>query len=143
MRSMPAIRTVMTPFPHSVLLETSLSEARRLMREHKIRHLPVKDENGTLVGVLTDRDLKLVLGSYVDSVSDSEPRVRHACHREVFAVDMEAPLDEVVAHMASERIGSALVTKDGRLAGIFTMVDACLLFTRFLRAEFSGGADAA
>ncbi|MCB1034426.1 MAG: CBS domain-containing protein [Acidobacteria bacterium] len=143
MRSIPAIKTVMTPFPYSVDLDAPLSEARRLMREHEIRHLPVKDELGELVGVLTDRDLKLVLGPYVDSLASAEPRVRHACHQGTFTVETGAPLDEVVGRMAEERLGSVLVTKDGRLAGIFTVVDACQLLARLLRAEFAGGDDAA
>lgn len=139
----PTMKRVMTPFPHSVTLETPLSQARGLMREHEIRHLPVKDETGDLVGVLTDRDLKLVLGPYLDSLSSSEPVVRQACHLGVFSVETTAPLDQVVAYMAQERLGSVLVTKDGRLAGIFTVVDACRLLAEILQGELPSDEDAA
>ncbi len=57
---------------------------------------------------------------------------------ESYVVDAQTPLDEVLDHMASHRIGSALVTSNGELAGIFTATDACRAFAEFLRA---GGGD--
>ena len=60
MDHIPSIGSLMTPFPHVVQLSDSLLRARTLMVEHQMRHLPVKDAN-TLVGVLTDRDLKRAL----------------------------------------------------------------------------------
>ena len=59
------MKAVMTPFPYSVELDDPIAKARGLMDEHRIRHLPVKD-GCELVGLLTDRDLKLVLGPYLD-----------------------------------------------------------------------------
>ena len=45
---------------------------------------------------------------------------------------MTTPLQRVVAEMAHRRIGSALITKDGRLAGIFTATDACRCLAELL-----------
>ena len=50
----------MTPFPYFVDIEDSVLQARALMVRHRVRHLPVKDQN-VLVGVLTDRDIKRAL----------------------------------------------------------------------------------
>ena len=143
MSTMPQLRAVMTPFPYSIGIEEPLAAARALMKEHGIRHLPVKDETGELVGVITDRDIKLVLGAYVDQPANDDVRVRHACVLDAYTVESHTPLDEVLETLAKRRIGSALVTKDGRLAGIFTVVDACRLFADLLRSRFPAGDDAA
>jgi CBS domain-containing protein len=81
----PQLKNVMTPFPYSVDVEAPVDEAERFMREHKIRHLPVM-EKGVLKGVITDRDIKLMLG----------PDWR------------------------------------GKLAGVFTVTDACRAFADYL-----------
>ena len=55
-------------------------------------------------------------------------------------VALAEPLDDVLAHMSTHHIGSALVTTDGHLAGIFTVTDACRAFCRFLRASADSNA---
>jgi acetoin utilization protein AcuB len=135
-RHVPPIKAVMTPFPHSVSIESPIGEARVIMAKLGVRHLPVKSASGILIGVVTDRDIKLVLGPYADAPPNTDIRVRTAVVPDAYSVDLETPLDRVVAHMAEHRIGCALVTKDGRLAGIFTTVDACRLL-----ADSLGGTD--
>jgi acetoin utilization protein AcuB len=125
MTTKPTIQSVMTSFPYVIDVEASLAEARRMMVEYSVRHLPVK-EGDRLVGLLTDRDLKLVLGPYSDVPKhEGGPRVREACLFDVYTVEMGTPLRTVAEEMARRHIGSALVTKKGRLAGIFTATDAC------------------
>ena len=58
MKQMPQIQKVMTPMPQTIGKDIPVETALSMMREHRIRHLPVQ-EAGKLVGVLTDRDLKL------------------------------------------------------------------------------------
>ena len=48
----------MTRAPLSIRPEQTLAEAHRLMRKHRIRHLPVVDR-GKLVGIVSQRDLML------------------------------------------------------------------------------------
>lgn len=133
------IKSVMTPFPYSVSLDDPIATARELMERHNIRHLPVKDD-GQMVGVITDRDMKLILGPYLDLPAIHPVLVKHACVHEVYTVDVSAPLDVVIAGMAERRIGSAVVTKEGRLAGIFTTVDMCRCFLDTLQST-AGDAD--
>jgi len=54
--------------PITISPETGILEASRLLRQHKIRHLPVV-RGGRLVGILTDRDLKRVSPSPATSLS--------------------------------------------------------------------------
>ena len=57
---------------------------------------------------------------------------------DAYVVEGGEPLDVVLEHMATNHIGSALVTKDGLLMGILTATDACRLFCDLLRKTHSG-----
>lgn len=135
MDHIPAIGSVMTPFPYVVQVCESVLTARALMTEHEVRHLPVKDGN-TLIGVLTDRDLKRALDPSLGLPPKEELFVRDVFLADAYIVDFSEPLDGVLDHLSSEHIGSALVTKSGRLVGIFTLTDAARLFCGHLRALF-------
>ncbi len=135
MKRIPQIKSVMTPFPYSVDAGAPLREAKTFLREKEIRHLPVS-ESGDLVGVITDRDIKLVLGPDFAYPSEDELRVRDVMVKEAYSVELTERLDNVLAYMANHHLGSALVTKNGKLVGIFTATDACRAFSEFLRASF-------
>jgi CBS domain-containing protein len=144
MKRMPAIKSVMTAFPFSVDVGASVDEAMDFMREHKIRHLPVTD-NGQLAGMISDRDIKLILGPDFAYPSGSELRVREAMVRDAYVVDLDTRVDQVLVHMADHHLGSAIVTRKGKLAGVFTATDACRAFAEFLGEQLrrSGGNTAA
>jgi acetoin utilization protein AcuB len=128
----PSMSTAMTPFPFYVEPGDSLRRARELMSEHEVRHLPVLEDH-RLVGILTDRDMKRVLDPDLGMPPKDELFVRDAYLPEPYVVDSSAPLDVVLEHMAEHHIGSALVTKHGRLVGIFTAMDACRAYCEHLR----------
>jgi acetoin utilization protein AcuB len=128
----PALKNVMTPFPYSVDVEAPVDEALRFMREHRIRHLPVT-EAGKLAGLVSDRDIKLMLGPDFAYPSARELKVRDVFVADSYIVDLATPLVDVLAHMAEHRLGSAVVTRHGKLAGMFTTTDACRAFAEYLR----------
>jgi acetoin utilization protein AcuB len=138
MDHIPSIGSVMSPFPHVVHVDDSLRLARAVMVEHGVRHLPVKDDD-TLVGVLTDRDLKRALDPDLGLPPKDELFVRDVFVRDAFVVDFAEPLDNVLEELAKRHIGSALVTREGRLVGIFTLTDACRMLCAHLRALFPAG----
>jgi acetoin utilization protein AcuB len=144
MKRMPLIKSVMTPFPHSVDVDAPLADAQAFMREHRIRHLPVT-ENHELVGILTDRDIKLYLGPDLAYPKAAETRVRDVYLDNPYIVDLNERLDVVLQNMADRHIGSVLVTRNGRLAGVFTVTDVCRSFAEFLRDSYrpADGDDAA
>lgn len=129
----PIISSAMTPFPFYVAPDDSLRRARGLMVEHEVRHLPVL-ENHKLVGILTDRDMKRALDPDLGLSSMDELFVRDAYLPEPYVVESDAPLDGVLEHMAAHHVGSVLVTKHGRLVGIFTAMDACRGYCEHLRS---------
>ena len=139
----PLVKSVMTPFPWYIDVDDGLSHAREVMGQHDIRHLPVT-EKGELVGIITERDIGLVESARLSAQERDALKVRDACTQDVFVVDLGEPLDRVLLEMADRRIGSALVVKRGKLAGILTATDACRCFGEWLRATFSrGGGEAA
>lgn len=105
------------------------------MRAKHIRHLPVT-RDGALTGMITDRDIKLVLGPDFAYPQEGELNVGQVMIRDAYAVDLSARIDNVLAHMASHHLGSAMVTRKGKLVGIFTATDACRAFCEHLREEF-------
>ena len=105
------------------------------MVEHELRHVPVKNGD-TLVGILTDRDLKRALDPDLGLPPKEQLFVRDVFLADAYVVDATEPLDEVLHQMTVRHIGSALITKRERLVGIFTAMDACRLFAQHLRALF-------
>jgi CBS domain-containing protein len=116
-----AVRRFMTVAPRVVAPGGTLGEAHRVMREHRIRHLPVV-ERGQLVGVVSQRDVYLL--ETLKGVDPATARVEDAMAGDPYAVEPDAPLAEVAEEMARRRIGSAVVVERGEVVGLFTTVDA-------------------
>jgi CBS domain-containing protein len=134
MKAIPPVKAVMTPFPYWVDIDLPVAQARAIMDEHAINHLPVT-EDGELVSVLVRKDLQRA------DVADL--RVRDVCETGPYVVGLSEPLDRVLLHMSEHGLDSVLVAKDGKLAGIFTLSDACRHFCKLLRSLFPPGGDAA
>lgn len=133
-KAIPHIEKYMTPGPHSVGQEQPLAQAHKLMRDHRIRHLPVL-HGGKLVGVLSDRDLHLI-----ESLRDVDPdkvTVEEAMSDVVYSVAPKAPLDEVVREMALQKYGCAVVEDNGKVVGVFTTVDAMRAFADLLETRLA------
>lgn len=124
---------VMTRGPWVVDDDAPLRQARSLMVEHEVHHLPVV-RRGTLVGVLSDRDLKRALDPDLGLPPEDELFVRDVCVFDAYTVPPAEPLERVLREMAARHIGSVLVTDSARLVGILTASDACRLFADFLQS---------
>lgn len=119
MKKMPTISKFMTPMPQTIDADASIKLALSMMREFRIRHLPVVT-TGDLVGILTDRDLKLA-ASFKGA---DEMKVEDVMTPEPYAVVPEAPLGVVVQEMAESKFGAAIVRQaNGKIVGIFTAND--------------------
>ena len=127
----PSLKTAMTPFPYAVALDASVDEAGRLIAEHDIHHLPVTDKHD-IVGIVTSQDLMSVRSG---KRRRRDVRVKDVCVKDVYVVDLHESLQNVVLTMAERHIGSVIVTRQSRLAGVFTWVDACRCFGELLRAN--------
>lgn len=131
-KAIPRIHEYMTPSPLTIGADQMLSRAHVMMREHGIRHLPVL-VGGKLQGIVSDRDLAMV-----ESLRDVDPTmvtVEEAMSPVLYTVAVDTPLDEVAAHMAEHKLGSALVLRAGKLAGVFTAVDGLRALAEVLRGQ--------
>lgn len=125
------VADVMTPHPYVIDEGAPLRQARSVMVEHDIHHLPVV-RHKRLVGVLTDRDLKRALDPDLGLPPEDELFVRDVCVFDAYTVTGATPLAEVLTVMAERHIGSALVTDRERLIGILTASDACRILAGLL-----------
>lgn len=107
--------------------EASLAEARSLMQKNRIHHLPVLDDKGDLVGLVT---LTNLLAATDSILRDAENRI-HAADisaadvmvTDVATVDRNASLRQAALFLEKHRIGCLPVTDDGKLHGIITDTD--------------------
>lgn len=139
---MPTVKSVMTPFPYSVSGRAALRAAQEMMKEHDIRHLPVTDER-ELVGVVSDRDLARAVDPALGLPAPDDLTVSQVMSTDPYTVGLHEPLDGLLLKMAEHQMGCVIVTKDGRIAGIFTATDACRAFGVHLRRSRPEGGDAA
>jgi CBS domain-containing protein len=130
----------MTPFPWHVEIDEPLERAVELMQEHRIRHLPVT-EGGELIGVIRARDVAPFEAAMAEGGGNGDLRVRDVSILDAYVVDLSEPLDRVLAELAARHSDSALIVRQGRLAGIFTASDACRHFALFLQMIFRGDDD--
>ncbi len=121
MKAIPMIQKYMSTTPHSIGSEQRLEVAQEMMTKYSIRHLPVL-KGGKLVGILSDRDVKLALG--IQGVDPTKTTIDEISTEEVYITEPTAPLNEVVAQMAEKKIGSAVIVQNHKLVGIFTSTDA-------------------
>ena len=121
----------MTRQPWTIRKGATMAQAHALMRKHAIRHLPVLD-GGALVGLVSERDLHLI-----ETQPGGNPAVvtvEEAMTSDVYTVELNAPIDGVVEHMAERKQGSAIVIDPhGAVLGIFTTVDALQMLAEVLR----------
>jgi acetoin utilization protein AcuB len=122
---MTLIRSLMTPDPVTIKPTTTLAEAARLMSICGLRHLPVVDDEGQLVGLVSDRDLR---GPLVETpnvpVPVSSDAVRAVMARDLITAQPEEDLGAVARRIVDRRISAVpVVDPDGALRGIVSYVD--------------------
>ena len=133
-KPIPVIRKYMSTFPHSIGLDQTLAHAHAMMRQHAIRHLPVLS-GGTLVGLLSERDLHLI--ETLRDVDVHTVTVEEAMSGDVYSVSPEAPLDEVVDTMEQRKLGCTVVMQNHHVVGIFTTVDVCRALSELLKGRLA------
>jgi CBS domain-containing protein len=145
---------VMTGELLSVRPDTSIVEAIRVMLDHRISGLPVIDDAGRLIGVLTEGDLlrrsetgterhrprwlEILMGPgrmAGEYVRTHGRKVGEIMTREVVSVTPERPLDEIVALMERHRIKRVPVLDGDRLVGLVTRADLLRALARTLEEK--------
>lgn len=138
-KKMPIVGAVMTSFPYFVDSDDPVGRLEKMMDDRGIRHLPVQ-EKGKLIGIVSERDLHHRLPRIAPPEEKARLRARDIMIRSPYVVGFNTPLNEVVAQMASRHIGSVIVTRKGKLAGILSAMDVCRIFAEYLENQFGGSA---
>jgi acetoin utilization protein AcuB len=124
---------LMTKNPVSIQDTESLRVAFEVLATLDIRHLPVVDGAGELVGMLSDRDLRGLTPPLAEpevAARVLSTKVATVMSSSVLAVDEEADAAEVIDLMIDNRVGALPVTDDsGSLVGIVSYVDVLRAFS--------------
>ncbi len=135
----------MTQNPITVNPDTSVPDALRLMREHKVRRLPVVDRHGQLVGIVSDKDLLYASPSPATTLAVWEIpellgklRVEKVMTHGVITVTEDTALEEAARIMADSKIGGLPVMRGGSLVGIITETDLFKSLLELLGGRRSG-----
>lgn len=124
------VREVMSANPVTINADASVPEALRLMREKKVRRLPVLDKHKRLVGIVSDKDLLHASPSPATSlavweISDllSRLKVEKVMTQQVITINEDTPLEDAARIMADRKIGGVPVMRGEQLVGIITETD--------------------
>lgn len=139
------VRERMTPNPITITPDKSVSDALRVMREKKIKRLPVLDSRGQLVGIVSEKDLLYASPSPVTSLNVWEIHellgkllVEKVMTARVITVAEDQPLEEAARMMDDSKIGGLPVMRGKVLVGIITESDIFKAFLQFLGGRRPG-----
>ena len=121
------VQEIMTSDPVVVDASAPLRSALRALRALDVRHLPVVD-NGQLVGMLSDRDLRLADQPPIEDDEDENPLDRPVAEimsGDVISVAPEDELSALVDLMVEHKVGAVPVVEDhsGDVVGIVSYID--------------------
>ena len=116
----------------TIRLTAKIKEAAQMMIEKRIRRLAVF-EGGKLVGIITTSDLIRSLPEIPETMNEWF-EVDYFMTKEVITTDEKTPVDSVAKIMGEKRVGSVIITSQGKPIGIFTERD---LLTKFLAKDKS------
>ncbi len=135
----------MTRNPVTIQDTASIDDGLHLMRQRKVRRLPVVDAAGKMVGIVSDKDLLHAAPSPATTLSVYELHyllakltVKQVMSSPVITVTSDTPLEEAARIMADNKIGGLPVVDDGKLAGIITETDIFKILVELLGARTAG-----
>ncbi len=135
---MPTVAALMQPFPYFAEPHASVADVLRLMHDHNIRHIPIK-QGDLVVGIISERDLRWMKSPAITIPAADEILVQHVMTYNPYVVDINTSLITVVSKMTKDKIGATIITSSGRLAGIITVIDLCRALEELLATQFSHG----
>ena len=140
MPELARVRDYMTRDPLTLRDDDLLRQAVEVVMVRRIRHIPVLDRAGRLVGIVTDRDVQGTLPSPLSAAAPEEyealletTSLAHIMTKDVITVAPDDLAAEAVETLLAGRIDGLPVLDDGRLVGIFTVRDALRAYLELLR----------
>ena len=124
------VRDVMSREVHTVKRNDELAIADALMKQERVRHLPVLDEDGDVCAVVSQRDLfrgallrALGFGARAEDLMLKQVAVKEAMSSEIQKTAPDTPVADAARLMIERKIGCLPVIENGKLVGIVTETD--------------------
>lgn len=135
------VMDLMTENVFSVNADEDLSRLNDLMEDIHVRHIPVKDQEGRLVGLVSQRDLtRSALYTSRDlPLTEQRELLKRMKVSEIMTADpetteMDQDIEEAGQIMLDNKLGCLPVVENGKLVGILTEAD-------FVKFVVEGGMD--
>ena len=123
------VRERMSTPPITIRTDADYKAAVDLMRQHAVHHVPVLDQDGSLAGILAERDLLLAATRFLQSGVE----VGEVMHRDVVTVTPDTRLEHAAALMSMHKIGGLpVVGEAGAVVGVITETDMLVAFIEAL-----------
>lgn len=124
------VRNWMTPNVITVSPDTSLLKIAKLMRDHKVRRMPVLGSDGKLKGIVSDRDVRdaspskaTTLDMYEMHYLLAEIKASNIMTPNPFTVKPDDTVEMAAMLMLDHKIGGLPVVEHGKLVGIISEQD--------------------
>ncbi len=127
---MVTVKEIMTTELHTLRPEDTLQDAHLLMTEKHIRHIPIVDGLGHLVGLVSQRDVLAATMSELLGFDESDKRrfennvrLNEVMKEELYTVDEHADVRKAAIYLQEHHFGCLPVVSNGELNGIVTDAD--------------------
>jgi len=117
----PQLQDIMTKQVQTVRTDAPLLEVARIMRDRRIGDVLVTDEDGSLCGIVTDRDI--VVRAVAAGLPLDETTVGEICSEDLVQVDATASIEEIIRIMREHAIRRVPVVHGDRPIGIVSIGD--------------------
>ena len=136
------VNDLMTVDPDTVAIGAPLREVLIRMKEDGCRQLPVLSDTGDLVGIITDRDVRLSMNSplvlrerWQDEELLESVTAESCMTADPITVSPQTPAYQAAEILATHKFGALPVVDDGSLVGIITVTDLLNCFIRDQREQ--------
>ena len=130
------IEDYMSPDPVTIRQDAPIAEAASLMQQNRFRQLPVMDPEGRLVGIITNRDVRLTVG--FDEPLRETLTVADLMNPDPVTIPLSATVDEAIGVLVKHRFGALPVVRENRLVGIITYIDVLRAFAEVFGLDQPG-----
>jgi len=137
------LKEIMTKDPITLNIDESFCKVAQIFQEKDIRHLPIVNGQGLILGIISQRDLNRIAspkkgpnGEYLyDPAELTKYVLKQHVIQKVSSLSPEDTLEKAVEIMAEKKLGCMpIVDPEGRVIGIVTVTDLLKLFLKTLRA---------
>lgn len=135
------VADMMTPHPHTLTSAHTLADAKKLMEEKGIHHVPVTDKDNHLIGLVSQRDILSAQESSLEHIHQSsfisalDIPLEQCMHRDLSNVEPHAGLKEAAIYMQKHKIGCLPVLHQNKLVGIITDSDFVAIAINLLEIQ--------